>query len=842
MSQSKKDESNSIQPVGEKNLTPADPPKIPSPNPRDYIGPLSKSISYRLVNVRWALLGIAVVLAVLAFLFSRQLDFNRSIESMFASDDPVLEPYRRLKEQFGGNEIVLAVYQDENLLAENGDGIRRLKTVTNQLKSVEGVQGVLSLAELNAALENLYGLAKNPVRMLQLSRGRGDQNTAEKPANTKAAANDPSDAASEDYPIVNVDDSLALEFREMFEGFTHSTDGKTVAIACILESRDVSGISRRKVVDDLREIISVQDGQLTGEPAMVADGFRYVERDGRSLGVNCLILMSLVIIGFFRSLRWVIIPLAVTLLTLWMTRATLVLVGFQMSMVSSMLTAIVTVIAVATSMHVILRFREARLRGDDKVEAMKCAIGILFWPILWACLTDAAGFAALLIAEVGPVQDFGVMMAIASVLVFVSILLLVIPLGLLGELDTDPKRAWGEGRMGSALQHSTSIIASRPGWLAAAIFVFAAFLSCGNLFLKVETDFTKNFRSNSPIAKSYMFVEQNLGGAGVIDVILPAPKSLSREYFSKVMQFENELRKIQPLDTSDRQFALTKVISLADVDAASTNVLASKLPFFADNDALLQLRLSGMKNIMPNLFDSLYSKEVDENGFRYYRVMLRTSQQQSAEEKQALIGKIQRLAKEQFPPATAQTGPETTGFFVLLSNLVRSILKDQYWTFGLAVIGIATVMLIAFRNLKLALIAMVPNLLPVMVVMGSLGWAGIKINMGAAMIAAVSLGLSIDSSIHYLWAYQRWREIGLDRDAAIVEVQMRVGRAVVFSTVALVLGFSSLCFSEFVPTVYFGALVGATMLGGLFGNLVVLPVLLHLFFRGKVNGSVTESD
>jgi len=136
-------------------------------------------------------------------------------------------------------------------------------------------------------------------------------------------------------------------------------------------------------------------------------------------------------------------------------------------------------------------------------------------------------------------------------------------------------------------------------------------------------------------------------------------------------------------------------------------------------------------------------------------------------------------------------------------------------------------LLIAFRSIRWTLIALVPNALPILMVMGLLGWLGLKINMGAAMIAAVSMGLSVDSSIHYLASYRRERVAGRSVSEALNLVQQSVGRAAVLSTLALIVGFMVLCTSEFVPTIYFGALVSLAMFGGLAGNLIVLPLLLH---------------
>ncbi|MCG8449435.1 MAG: hypothetical protein MI725_07640, partial [Pirellulales bacterium] len=153
--------------------------------------------------------------------------------------------------------------------------------------------------------------------------------------------------------------------------------------------------------------------------------------------------------------------------------------------------------------------------------------------------------------------------------------------------------------------------------------------------------------------------------------------------------------------------------------------------------------------------------------------------------------------------------------------------------FGVAAAAILLMMIVAFRNLGLAVVTLVPNALPVLLLFGAMGWLGVRVNMGAAMIAAVSLGLSVDGSIHYVMAYQRLRRTGATLHEALQSVQATVGRAAVFATLALVVGFATLCYSEFVPTIYFGALVSLSMIGGLVGNLLVLPLLIHFVDRSK---------
>jgi hypothetical protein len=315
----------------------------------------------------------------------------------------------------------------------------------------------------------------------------------------------------------------------------------------------------------------------------------------------------------------------------------------------------------------------------------------------------------------------------------------------------------------------------------------------------------------------------------VWDVIVPAPEQVNNAYLDRVRKLEARLRAIVPpranAEAGGKPAApALKVVSLADVEeAAKQKTLLAMLPARA--------RILGMTDAMPNFAGAMLSTTPDEQGHCYLRIMLRARERQPAEQKQWLIDQVGKIAREEFPAKDGQPGGEATGFFVLLTNLIHSMVSDQWITFGVAAAGIGLMLLAAFRSLKLALIALVPNALPIVMVLGALGWLDLKINMGAAMIAAVSMGLSVDSSIHYLASFGRAQREGKSVAQALTEVQQSVGRAMVFSTVALIVGFTVLCTSQFVPTIYFGALVSLAMLGGLVGNLIVLPLLLTLLVR-----------
>lgn len=752
---------------------------------------LSERISAWILAGRWPLLTLAILAAGACVLPARNVQFDRSIENMFAVDDPLLAPYRHLKRVFGGNEVVLAVYTDPQLLDPGRAGIDRLKTISAELNATPGVRDVLSLAEVDLVLDKI-ALAAGLVQSARIS----------------------------EQGIVDPDSPLARRFLKLFEGYTHGRDGRTAAIICMLEPREPPGVSRQQTIDQLRgKIERLAGGTLAGEPVMVSDGFRYVEQDGERLGLASTILLSLVLLVCFRRLRWIVLCVAVVQLALLATRAALVVSGLRLSMVSSMLTAIVTVVGVATVMHLIVRFRDARRGGSTPANAFLLTATLLAVPVFWAIATDAIGFSSLLAASVGPVRDFGLMMAVGSLFVLVSVLLVAPGLTLIGFRESTAPQAWIDRLLNQRLVRSSVWLQRRPKTILFVVLTLTGAAAAGAYRLEIETDFTKNFRSGSKIVRAYEIIESDLGGAGIWDLYLPAPPALDFGFLLRVRQLEAAIAR--ELSASDEASHPTvRTVSIADAVWATVPHLERK--GLLTRTAVVAASVAAMRANMPTFTDALHAEDPQSPGDFYYRVMLRSAERQTAAEKKYLIDTVSRLAKDAFPEA------EVTGLFVLLTNLIQSILRDQWLAFSIAIGGIALCMMIAFRRLRYAAVAMVPNVLPIMAVTGLMGWAGFKINMGAAMIAAVSMGLSVDSSIHYIQAFLRARRSGRSVSEAIGDVQQTVGYAMILSTAALVAGFSVLATSEFVPTIYFGVLVSLAMLGGLAGNLVMLPLLLWL--------------
>jgi len=763
-----------------------------------FAAPIAVWIAAWLVARRTPLFLAGLCLAAVAVERSRMLVFSRSIDDMFDRSDPALAPFRRLVRTFGSSEVALAVYEDADLFSPAG--FARLRDLTARLGEVPGVRSATSLASTPLG-ERIIDQEGNP---------------------------------------------LARRLVTLMEGYAIGFDRRTVGVVCVLDPTDAGSDgprgppSRAGTIDRLRAAVrDLPGGTVAGEPVMLRDGFEMLSRDGNLLGITSALLSGGVLLACFRSVRWLVVPLAVVLLALWTTRGLLAVAGLELTMVSAMLSAMITVVGIATVTHLIVEFRRQRDGGLEPGPALERTLALLFWPTVGAIATDVVGFGSLLFSRVGPVHDFGLMTALGAGMVLVAVGSCVPFLALAGRFDVDPRQAWGEGLLERGLDGLVRRLVRHPRPILAATTILVSAALAGLWWLEVETDFTRNFRASSPTVASYDLVESRLGGAGVWDVLVPARDPIDAATLDRLGRLADRLRtEVTAPDAEGRpRPALTKVLCIVDLLA-----VASPVPPATPRGATWESRALGsalqalgnwalgsslelVRRQEPRLAGALVGRDPTD-GSTWLRIMLRARERQPAAVKRAVIAQVESLVAEE--TSGGETTGEVTGFFVLLAQLVDRILSDQWLTFAIAGAGIFAILALAFRSLPVAAVAMVPNVLPALVVLGLLGWAGVRANMGTAMISAVSLGLSVDSSIHYIAAFRRRLGAGHSCAAALETAHQTAGRAMVFSTLALVVGFLALTTSGFMPTVSFGWLSCLTLLGGLLGNLIVLPVLLAL--------------
>lgn len=751
-----------------------------------------------LVRYRIWLLLAAVLATALSFVKASQLTLEHSIESLYALDDPHLLDYRESKSLFGGDEFVIVAYADPELLSP--DHLDSLRAFSERLSNAPGVR--------KSSTQNLAEVL-TPVM--------------------------PADMPGfERFLLSAMFQQRRSQLLEFARGILVGSDNQTTGIVLRLIPEDETPISRDETIGAIRQVAAehklTERGEtptyVVGEPVLVHDMFEYVEQDGQRLFYASLALLGFVIFALFRSVRWVVLSVLLVAVTVIWTKAILVLCGIRLSMVSSMLNSLVTIVGIATVMRMMVFYREQRA-SFDPVESCRKTIIELSPAIFWTTVTAAAGFVSLLSSKITPVRSFGTMMTLGTMLVLVSGSGLL-PAGILyGRQGADIPTGTAERRLVGLLGGMTEWVERYGAWIIGTVVLLSLWSIAGLARLQLDTDFSRNLRASSPIVQALNFVETRLGGAGTWEVNFPAPAELTPEYLNRVRSLATKLRGLPAAQGNAPQ--LTKVVAMTDL----IDLVPGSLATAGD----IRRKLDLIKAFQPEFETSLYNAKAGR-----MRFVLRAKERQASEAKLNLIDSVGAAARSEFKEA------KTTGIYVLLTFLIESLLRDQIVSFGLTVAMVLVIMVLAYHSLRIGLVSLVPNILPILLVVGAMGWLNVPINVGTAMIAAVSMGLTIDASIFYLYGYRRSREAGLSLREALRTTHQGFGRALVFGTLALIVGFSVLALSRFVPLVYFGVLVSLAMLGGLVGNLLLLPLLLPLVdkdpppdARSSPDGPIRES-
>lgn len=790
----------------------------------------------------------ALTIVAAVYLIGYQpLKYNRSMEGFFPKHDPALHTYQKNKEWFGGEATLLVAYRDSDLWSTAG--MRRQEQLASALRNLSdlGVKAVTSLAESPAPERPWLTIAEvvdqDPTQLARLQEL------------VRAAA--------------------------LYQGVLIADDLQTTALLVQLRERfntsDDLGRCLEAVRNTAKEVLA-RNGPETTSPAVVGthllihDVYEYTEADGKRLQVLSVLFMGVVIAIFFRSMRWIVLPLLVIYAALFWAESLWAMWRGELTMVSSAISSLVAVIGVSTVVHYGMHYRELR-HHQDSVSALRETLYVMNPPIFWMLMTTAAGFGSLLICELKPVHDFAWIMVMATLLTGVATLGFM-PFMVLGLRTQDRLEVPGRNLLSRLLDAGLRWVQHRPGSTMTALLVPALGIASGVFWLKPQTDFTNNFRRDTEVFQAYSFVESQFGGAGQLDVVFSCPDLLQlpeaelQAYLDRLRQLETELKHLRIADGSELA-GITKVLGLADfLDFFEQSLSGLDRSLAATAKRLFNQRLriqvltgdvsearkalkdaaglldgfagrllkpeqrEAYKRQLAQVEKQLARFEQSPPGKHFWnrsagkmRITLQTRERLSGPQKVALIAAAEQKAGEILGP---DSQPQATGIYLMLTRLITNLLGDQRMTFALALLFMFGMGLMAFRNFWLAAITMVPTVVPIVAILGTMGWFGLPINIATAMLASVAMGMTIDSSLLYIYRFRRERDSGLDFATAIQRTHSSTGLALVVANIALVLGFAVLAWSRFIPLVHFGILTGLALIGGLLGNLLLLPLLLSL--------------
>ena len=548
----------------------------------------------------------------------------------------------------------------------------------------------------------------------------------------------------------------------------------------------------------------------SGPPVLLADGFAAIERDGRRLAVVGMLLIGLVTLTATRSLWWAFVPIVAGWTTWLAAEAILSTLNIKLSLSGGPMVAQIIVLTMPAASHLAIHYRDDRRRTSDARNAAVETLRAVTVPILWCAVTGAIGYGALLTSNVVPIHQFGAILAVCT-LAAALLTMALSPLAMLPPFPLEiPVREGSSSRVSAALSGLTGWVCRHPAPVVWVVIAVVIPIAAGMVRLKYESNYINAFTAESRVVRDYRFVESRLGGIGLVTLIVPAPR-INPAALDAFAKLDREVGAIRDAGGP----ATSQVLSLATVldpdgklaalpGPQRARALATKLDLIAASPQ--SDLLNGFWNAKTGLA----------------RVMVRVPEQQPAPAKEAVFGAALAHAREVF-------GPEAylTGLSYLLTRTTRGVMATQWSTFLWSTGGIFLMLTLAFRGPGLALLAILPTFLAVGLVLGLMGWLGVKLDIATALVASVALGLSVDDTFHCLLQFRRLRARHPFRESLLASYAV-TGPGVLLSSVAVAVGFAVLRFSEFVPFVLFGTMICIATAGSSVGNLVLLPACLSL--------------
>ena len=728
-----------------------------------------------LIAGRYWLFAAAVIATGFCWGPATRLKSDQSVGALFAKNDPRVVAFLRSQAIFGGDELAFFCYTDPKLNTESG--MSRLRDLSQELGEVAGIR-----------TESVQDLASS------LDQAR--------------------------LPFINIPPN---QFRELTHRVLIGDDGITTAIVLRFaplrvddvatgDKRDevvLATVPRLQTIQQVREVgkrffeKTGLEPYLVGEPVQEWDALQYTEIDDEWLWIYTAALMQLLLLCYFVDLRWMLLPSMAAFVGLVWTRAILVFHGVHLGMISSMLTPMLTIIGVVLLIPIAIKFREHRVSEDPKT-ALAATFRELGSATLLATIVIALGCLALMTSEIYPLAEFGWMIGIGTLMLLPAAICLLPFSSHLGTRTAQLRPRAPVDIFHIVLRHLLQRVEAAPVSIALVALGLVLFGVVGCFRVQIETDFIKNFRPSSPIAVGLDFVERHFGGSATWEVNFPTPDEMSDEFIDQAEQLAVELRSLQVQGRP----ALTKVICLADGEAIVPRT------FFTSE---LSRRLWLLDKLQAEYVSTLYNAEE-----KRMRLILRSLERQSSREKLEIIRRVTEVSRKHFPQA------ETTGIFVLLTFLIEDLLRDQWISLAAAAGCISVTVTLAFRKLVFGLICLIPNLCSIVIVVGTIGWMGYPINIATAMVACMSLGIMTASTIQYLSAFRQSRAAGEMPQDSIRDAYLRVGWSAILGNFAMISGFLVLTSAHFIPVIYFGIMTSVTLLGGLIGNLCLLPLFLRL--------------
>ena len=805
---------------------------------------------------------LVVLLSILVFFgyHTKNFKLDASADSLLLEDDVDLKVYRNIHERYPSTDLLVVTYTpDIDLFSDQA--LESLKQLREELEKVTSVDTVFTILDapllknsdepLTEVIKDLPSLGKPGV-----DRGKAKDELLNSPIYRQL--------------IVSVDgQTTALLLRLVedpkYNGLRQSRNElrakqrnsglsvkETQALERITTEYDQAheALNRQRHLDvgHIRDIIEPyrQHGvlYLGGVPMITDDMVTFVRNDLIVFGGSVLVFLIIVLAAIFREFRWIVLPLLSCFYAGIIMVGVLGLIGWKVTVISSNFLALMLIITISMNIHLIVRYRQLNRDhpGDDQLALVRTTTHKMVKPCLYTALTTIMGFSSLVVSDIKPVIDFGWMMSAGLAVTFVtSFLLFPTLLMVLGKTGSKPTFDSDRFLLPAYLARLTETQGNKILVLAVILTVVSV---AGITRLRVENSFINYFSDDTEIYQGLKLIDEKLGGTTPLEILIKfgdisddllKPEDLEglteqeirmeREYAETLAnspEYWFTVHRIQRIkavhDYLDGLPEIGKVLSLASPVRVAEDLAEEEL----DGMQLALLYTKIPPEVRKDLMDPYVS--IDDNEAR---LLARVLDSKPDLRRKELLETVHRDLVEKL--GFEEQDVIVSGLLVLYNNMLQSLFKSQIKTIGVVMLGIAIMFLVLFRSITLSIIGILPNLLGAGVVLGVMGWAEIPLDMMTITIAAITIGIAVDNGIHYIYRFREEYALTHSYVETLHVCHSNIGKAVFYTTMTIIFGFSILVFSNFIPTIYFGVLIASAMFIALLAALTVLPKLILLW-------------
>ena len=777
--------------------------------------------------------------------FAKDFKLDASSDTLLIDNDPDLEYLRKVSDRYGAKEFLILTYTpNESLVSDNSiNNLLSLKYKIQSLDWVHNVVTILDLPLLNSSDQTLSERLKNfsTLKSEGIDRQKGFNEILNSPVFKNFII---SEDGTTTGIIVYIKENKKLkeliiknnEYNKKLSN-NEEVDNHKLFINELENYKNIAKKKNHQNILEIREIIKNYENigkiHLGGIPMIADDMMSFIKSDIIVFGSGVFLFIILTLWFIFRKFLWIVIPLSSCFFSVTIMMGLLGLLGWKVTVISSNFIALMLILTMAMNIHVSVRYLQIRKENSIRKnqDTILLAMSKMFWPIIYTVLTTICAFLSLIFSDIKPIIDFGWMMTLGLITSFIVTFLLLPTI--LNFLSTD-KTEVKEEKKSYIINFFSNVAIDNSKIIFSTTFIIIILSIYGISKLEVENSFINYFNKNTEIYKGMKLIDEKLGGTTPLEVIIKfAEKTKKDEIIEDDNEFEdwdednsdnekywftiNKIEKINKVhEYLDSLEGVGKVISFSSILKVAEQLNNNKKLGTLEMGVLYNKIPDSIKEEIINPYISIEDNEA--------RISLRIKDSDENLRRNELIKKINYdienklgFKKDEFKLA---------GVLILFNNLLQSLFKSQILTLGFVMIGIFLMFLILFKNITLSIIGVIPNFIAAFFILGIIGLAGIPLDMMTITIAAITIGIAVDNSIHYIYRFKEEFLLKKNYETTLKHCHSTVGLAILNTSITIIFGFSILIFSNFIPTIYFGIFTGIAMLLAMVSVLTLLPKLI----------------